>query len=72
MAKKKPETARQITFEGGSLDGETLRVAFPLPEYIKMNLGRDTYVRVEDKSVFRYDTEQSPGPTTAGGLGSVG
>ena len=72
MAKKKPERAREITFKGGSLDGQMLRVVFPYPEYIKMNLGRDTYVHVEGQSVFRYDPEWLPGPTTASGLGSVG
>jgi hypothetical protein len=72
MAKKKVDKAREITFEGGLLHGKTMRVVFPYPAYVKMNLGRDAYVWVEGKAVFRYDPDWAPGPTTTTGLGSVG
>jgi len=68
MAKKKVDNAREITFQDGPLDGQILRVVFPYPECLKMNLGRDTYVQVGGKAVFRYE----PGPITTDGLGSVG
>ena len=68
MAKKKVDNAREITFQDGPLDGQLLRVVFPYPEYLKMNLGRDTYVRVEGMAMFRYES----GPITTTGLGSVG
>ena len=72
MAKKKPERAQDIRFEDGPLDGEVLRVSMPLPDVIKMNLGRDTYVHVGGKAVFRFDPERSGSPITTNGLGSVG
>ena len=70
--KKKEERAREIRFEDGPLDGEMLRVVDPLPDALKMNMGRDTYVRVEGKSIFRFDPERSWSPITTDGLGSVG
>ena len=68
----KVERAQDIRFEDGPLDGEVLRVSLPLPDALKMNLGRDTYVRVEGKSLFRFDPERSASPTTTDRLGSVG
>ena len=73
MAKKKPERACDIQFEDGPLDGERLRVSLPLPDALKMNMGRDTYVRVgEQKALFRFDPERSAGPITTDLFGDVG
>jgi hypothetical protein len=73
MAKKKPERAQDIRFEDGPLDGEHLRVSLPLPDALKMNMGRDTYVQVEGKqTVFRFDPERSVRPITTDLFGDVG
>ena len=72
MAKKKVDRAQDIRFEDGPLDGEALRVSLPLPDARKMNLGRDTYVRVEGRALFRFAPERSASPITTDRLGSVG
>ncbi len=76
MAKKKAkktEKACDIRFEDGPLDGDVLRVALPLPDVLKMNMGRDTYVQVKGRqTVFQFDPERSAPPTTAALFGDVG
>ena len=73
MAKKKPDKACDIKFEDGPLDGKRLRVSLPLPDALKMDMGRDTYIRVEgEQTVFRFDPERSARPITTHLFGDVG